>query len=74
MTGINELKYIQRGIYANIWQTERIARIDPQTGQVVGWVGLKDISSLKDNIEAVDVLDGIAYDSKNNRLFVTGNF
>jgi glutamine cyclotransferase len=71
---INELEYIQGEIYANIWQTERIARIDPQTGQVIGWIDLKGILGLKDDSEAVDVLNGIAHDSKNNRLFVTGKF
>ena len=71
---INELEYIQGEIYANIWQTERIARINPLTGQVIGWIDLKGILSLKDGSGAVDVLNGIAYDVKNNRLFVTGKF
>ena len=71
MTGINELKYIQGGIYANIWQTERIARIYPLPGQVIGWIDLKGILSPEDHTETVDVLNGIAYYSKNDRLFVT---
>ena len=71
---INELEYIQGEIYANIWQTERIARIDPLTGQVVGWIDLKGILSPEDDSETVDVLNGIAYDAKNDRLFVTGKF
>lgn len=74
VTGINELEYIKGEIYGNIWQTERIARINPQTGQVIGWIDLKGILSPEDHTEAVDVLNGIAYDSKNNRLFVTGKF
>jgi len=74
VTRINELEYIQGEIYANIWQTERIARIDPLTGQVVGWIDLKGILSPEDDSEIVDVLNGIAYDAKNNRLFVTGKF
>jgi len=74
VTGINELEYIQGEIYANIWQTERIARIDPLTGQVVGWIDLKGILSPEDHSETVDVLNGIAYDAKNDRLFVTGKF
>ena len=69
---INELEYIQGEIYANIWQTECIARINPLTGQVVGWIDLKGILSPEGHIETVDVLNGIAYDAKNNRLFVTG--
>ena len=74
VTRINELEYIQGEIYANIWQTERIARIDPLTGQVIGWIDLKGILSLKDDSETVDVLNGIAYDLKNSRLFMTGKF
>lgn len=74
VTRINELEYIQGEIYANIWQTERIARIDPLTGQVVGWIDLKGILSPEDNSKTVDVLNGIAYDAKNDRLFVTGKF
>ncbi len=74
ITRINELEYIQGEIYANIWQTERIARIDPLTGQVIGWIDLKGILSPEDHSETVDVLNGIAYDAKNNRLFVTGKF
>ena len=74
VTRINELEYIQGEIYANIWQTERIARIDPITGQVIGWIDLKGILSPEDDSETVDVLNGIAYDAKNDRLFVTGKF
>ncbi|GAG25210.1 unnamed protein product, partial [marine sediment metagenome] len=74
VTRINELEYIQGEIYANIWQTERIARIDPLTGQVVGWIDLKGILSPKDDSETVYVLNGFAYDAKNDRLFVTGKF
>ncbi|MBA7573878.1 hypothetical protein ES708_15679 [subsurface metagenome] len=74
VTRINELEYIQGEIYANIWQTERIARIDPLTGQVIGWINLKGILSPEDHSETVDVLNGIAYDAKNDRLFVTGKF
>jgi len=74
VTGINELEYIQGEIYANIWKTERIARIDPLTGQVVGWIYLKGVLSPEDDSETVDVLNGIAYDKKNDRLLVTGKF
>jgi len=74
VTRINELEYIQGEIYANIWQTGHIARIDPLTGQVVGWIDLKGILSPEDDSETVDVLNGIAYDAKNDRLFVTGKF
>ena len=74
VTGINELEYIQGEIYANIWKKELIARIDPLTSQVVGWIDLKGILSPENHSETVDVLNGIAYDVKNERLFVTGKF
>ena len=74
VTGINELEYIKGEIYANIWQTERIARIDPISGHVIGWIDLKGILSYGDYNKKVDVLNGIAYDTINERLFVTGKF
>ncbi len=69
---LNELEYIQGEIYANVWKTDRIARIAPQTGRVVGWIELKGLLSLEDRSNRVDVLNGIAYDAANDRLFVTG--
>jgi len=69
---LNELEYIQGKIYANVWQTNRIAQIDPQTGQVVGWIDLTDLLSPEDMSQPVDVLNGIAYDAAQDRLFVTG--
>lgn len=66
---LNELEYIQGEIYSNVWQTNRIARIAPQTGQVIGWIDLKGLKEL--NVQG-SVLNGIAYDSNNDRLFVTG--
>jgi len=74
VTKINELEYVQGEIFANIWLTERIARINPLTGQVIGWIDLKGILSPEDYSEKVDVLNGIAYDAKSNRLWVTGKF
>ena len=74
LTQINELEYVQGEIFANIWLTERIARINPLTGQVTGWIDLKGILSPEDYSEKVDVLNGIAYDAKDNRLWVTGKF
>lgn len=68
---LNELEYIHGEIYANVWQTDRIARISPATGKVLGWI---DLSGLWED-EPRDgnaVLNGIAYDDKNDRLFVTG--
>ena len=72
VTGLNELEYVQGEIYANVWKTDRIARIVPRTGQVVGWIELKGLLSPGDRYKPVDVLNGIAYDAKNGRLFVTG--
>jgi glutaminyl-peptide cyclotransferase len=68
---LNELEWVRGEIYANIWQTNRIARIDPKTGHVTGWVDLTGILSSGDS-QGVDVLNGIAYDAEHDRLFVTG--
>ncbi len=69
---LNELEYIEGEIYANIWKTEKIARINPDTGSVVGWIKLEGLLSADDYAQPVDVLNGIAYDDENDRLFVTG--
>lgn len=69
---INELEYIDGEVYANIWKTDLIARIDPLSGSVNGWL---DLSGLKEHIEdrsSIDVLNGIAYDDQSGHLFVTG--
>ena len=69
---LNELEYIKGEIYANVWMSERIVRIDPTTGQVLGWIDLSGLRNpaLAGNRDAV--LNGIAYDSEKDRLFVTG--
>ncbi|MBE0431138.1 MAG: glutaminyl-peptide cyclotransferase [Dehalococcoidia bacterium] len=72
VTRLNELEYIKGEIYANVWQTDRIARISPETGQVTAWVDLEGLLPAEDRLEPVDVLNGIAYDAENDRLFVTG--
>jgi glutaminyl-peptide cyclotransferase len=73
---LNELEWVKGEIYANIWETERIARIDPKTGKVVGWIDLTGLLTPADRIESgplqTDVLNGIAYDAEHDRLFVTG--
>jgi glutamine cyclotransferase len=69
---LNELEYVKGEIYANIWKEDRIARISPRTGRVLGWIDVEGILSEEDREEPVDVLNGIAYDSGNDRLFVTG--
>lgn len=72
VTDLNELEYIQGEVYANVWQTDFIARIDPQTGAVVGWIDLKGLLPPGEHGAHVDVLNGIAYDVEHDRLFVTG--
>ncbi len=69
---LNELEYIDGEIYANVWQTNRIARINPQTGQLVGWIDLSNLLDTSTLIQPVSDLNGIAYDAGNGRLFVTG--
>jgi glutamine cyclotransferase len=70
---LNELEFIQGEIYANVWQTERIARISPATGHVIGWIDLTGLLSPAEK-RGTDVLNGIAYDAKLGRLFVTGKW
>lgn len=69
---LNELEYIQGEIFANIWQTDRIVRISPDTGQVLGWLVLTGLDAQLDRSQPIDVLNGIAYDAPRDRLFVTG--
>jgi glutamine cyclotransferase len=69
---INELEYIQGEIYANIWHADRIARIDPQTGRVVGWIDLRGLLAPSEVHDEEAVLNGIAYDESTGRIFVTG--
>jgi glutamine cyclotransferase len=69
---LNELEFVEGEIYANIWHSDRIARISPQTGRVVGWIDLTGILGPFYQREAEAVLNGIAYDSQEKRLFVTG--
>lgn len=69
---LNELEYIKGEIFANIWQMDRIVKVDPQSGRVTGRVNLSGLLSAEDRARPVDVLNGIAYDEANDRLFVTG--
>ncbi len=69
---LNELEYIHGEIYANIWNTNRIARISPRTGKVLGWIDLTGILPRQEMENNNAVLNGIAYDERGNRLFVTG--
>lgn len=69
---LNELEYINGELWANIYQTERIARIDPLTGKVLAYIDFKGILSQRDNHPNIDYFNGIAYDQESGKLFVTG--
>lgn len=69
---LNELEYVDGEIYANVWHSDRIARISPADGHVIGWIDCSGLLPLSERIDAESVLNGIAWDSKRHRLFVTG--
>ena len=69
---LNELEYIKGEIYANVWHTDRIARISPATGKVLAWIDLTGLLNAGEKSTEEAVLNGIAYDAANDRLFVTG--
>jgi glutamine cyclotransferase len=70
--GLNELEYVNGEVFANVWRTDFIARILPATGKVTGWIDLSGLLKPADRTDSTDVLNGIAYDVDNGRLFVTG--
>ncbi len=69
---LNELEFVKGEIFANIWHSDRIARISPQSGVVLGWIDLKGMLPRVYQLDPEAVLNGIAYDSAGDRLFVTG--
>ncbi len=69
---LNELEYVKGEIYANVWHDDRIARISPRDGRVLGWIDLRGILPESQRVNAESVLNGIAYDAAHDRLFVTG--
>lgn len=69
---LNELEFVEGQIFANVWHSNRVARISPQTGDVVGWIDLTGLLSPMYRLEPEAVLNGIAYDAVRKRLFVTG--
>src|SRR5262249_47365509 len=69
---LNELEYVKGEIFANIWQTDVIARINPGTGNVLGLIDCSGLLLPTDYAPDIDVLNGIAYDSGGDRLFITG--
>jgi glutamine cyclotransferase len=72
VTQLNELEFIHGEIYANIWYSDRIARISPATGKVLGWIDLSGLLPKEQRSSPEAVLNGIAYDAAHDRLFVTG--
>ena len=69
---LNELEFIKGEIYANVWHTDLIARINPRDGHVIAWIDLTGLQPADQKINEESVLNGIAYDAKHDRLFVTG--
>ncbi len=69
---LNELEWVNGEIYANVWQTNFVARISPTSGRVLGWIDLSGLLTAAEERSGADVLNGIAYDSGQRRLFVTG--
>jgi glutamine cyclotransferase len=73
IANLNEIEMIKGEIWANVWQTDYIARISPKDGHVLGWINLKGILGAPYKAVGTDaVLNGIAYDSATDRIFVTG--
>ena len=70
---LNELEFVNGEVFANVWGTDRIARISPSDGRVTGWIDLAGLLPPSDRANA-DVLNGIAYDAATDRLFVTGKW
>ena len=72
VASLNELEYIKGQIFANVWGTDYVARIDPATGKVTGVIDFTGLLAPQDRDANTDVLNGIAYDAAGDRLFVTG--
>ena len=72
VTRLNELEYVEGEVYANVWESDLIARIDPESGKVVGWIDLAGLLPGRERLGADAALNGIAYDGDRRRLFVTG--
>ena len=72
VTDVNELEVVKGEIFANVWHMDRIARISPADGRVLGWIDLTGLLAKAERPDPEAVLNGIAYDSAADRLFVTG--
>ncbi|MCA9133282.1 MAG: glutaminyl-peptide cyclotransferase [Planctomycetales bacterium] len=69
---LNELEYVRGEIYANIWYSDQIVRIDPRSGAVLGWIDCGAVYPARQRLDREQVLNGIAYDAASDRLFITG--
>ena len=72
VTNLNELEWIEGEIWANVWMTDRIARISPNTGDVNAWIDLSALYPRAQRMPPADELNGIAYDRATRRIFITG--
>ncbi len=72
LTQLNELEYVKGELFANIWQTQQVVRLDPATGRILGMIDFSGLLAPTDYDNQTDVLNGIAYDAAGDRLFVTG--
>ena len=73
LRNLNELEFVKGEIFANVWQTDYVARIAADNGKVVGYIDLRGLLSASERA-STDVLNGIAYDAAHDRLFVTGKW
>jgi glutamine cyclotransferase len=69
---LNELEFIKGEIFANVWGSDYVVRIDPATGRIIGIIDFTGLLAAGDRTDSTDVLNGMAYDSAGDRLFVTG--
>ena len=72
VASLNELEWIEGEIWANVWMTDRIARISAKTGEVNAWIDLSTLFPRSQRMPPADELNGIAYDKATRRIFVTG--
>ena len=72
LTQLNELEYVKGELFANIWQTQQVVRLDPASGRILGMIDFSGLLAPSDYDNQTDVLNGIAYDAAGDRLFVTG--
>ena len=72
VANLNELEWIDGEIWANVWMTDRIARISPRTGEVNAWIDLSTLYPRSQRTPPADELNGIAYDRATRRIYITG--